>query len=229
MIIDWYEITVEAVRNFLNKTAGFIPELIGALIIFFIGWLIAVIIEKVVAQTLKSLQVNKIFERGSWKEVLEKAELKINVSEFIGAICKWILIIVFLTAAVGVLGLKDFADVLKNVLNYLPKVIISVLIFVVAVILADILEKIVIAMVGGTKFVYSRLAGAIVKWAIWGFTIFVILEQLIPETQIFTILFSSIIQGIVFLIVIAGGIAFGLGGKEIASEILENLRKRIKE
>ena len=158
------------------------------------------------------------------KDALEKAEFKVDATEFVGAAFKWVLVIVFLLAAVEVLGLTQFAGFLTNVLDYLPNVIVAVLIFVVAVIIADLLEKVVRAAVEGAKVGYGNLVGLIVRWSIWVFAIFAILYQLKIALGLIEILLS----GIVGLVVLAGGIAFGLGGKEVAGEILRDLKGKFQ-
>jgi len=225
MVIDWYTITLRALGDLWQGFLLFLPKIIGALIVFLIGWFIAIGIGKLVTEILKRLKFNRIFEKGVWKTALEKAEFKIDASGFIGAICKWILVIVFLLAAVEILGLVQFAGFLTKVLGYLPNVIVAALIFVVAVIIADITEKIVRAGVEGVKMGYGQIAGAIVRWSIWIFAILAILMQLKIGTELILTLFT----GFVALCAIAGGIAFGLGGKEVAAEILQNLRKKLKE
>jgi len=230
MIIQtWAEVTTFALQNLWQGFLSFIPNLIGAIIVFFIGWLIAIGIGKLVAEVLIRLKFNKLFEKAGWQEILEKAELKVNPAEFIGGIVKWIFVIVFLSAAVEILGLKQFAVLLAKVLNYLPNVIVAALIFVVAVIIADIVEKVVKATLGGAKFAYTNVGGMIVKWAIWIFAILAILRQLLVVPELIDIFFSALVYGIVALMVIAGGISFGLGGKEVATEILRDLRKKLKK
>jgi len=162
----------------------FLPKLIGAIIVFIIGWFISVGIGKLVAEILKRLRFNSIFERGCWKEALEKAELKVDPSGFVGAIVKWVLVIVFLLAAVEILGMVQFAG-----------------------------------LVG-----YGKLVGSIVKWAIWIFAILAILMQLKIAVELILTLFT----GFVVMVAIAGGIAFGLGGKEMAGEILQTLRDKLR-
>jgi len=143
----------EAGQGFLN----YIPLLIGALVIFILGWIVSCGIGKLIAEILKKLKFNRIFETGNWKEALAKAEIKVNPAEFVGAIFKWILVIVFLSIAVEILGLTQFTDFLKDkVLPYLGNVVIAVLVFVVAVIVADIVEKVVRAGVGGIRVGYSK-------------------------------------------------------------------------
>lgn len=229
MILDWYEITKNVLTDFFSKIGYVLLNILGAIIVFLIGWFIAWFVGKIVSEILKRLRFNKIFEKESWKNALEKADIKIDASQFVGTVCQWILIIVFLLAAVQILGLSEFSIFLRGILNYLPNVIIAALVFVVTPIIADILEKIIKSSVEGAKLGYGNLAGAIIKWALWIFALFVILEQLIPNNTTFTILFQGIIQGIVFLIVISFGLAFGLGGKDIAADILKKLKDKLEK
>jgi len=225
MIVDWYSITYHALQGLWLGFVALVPKIIGALIVFIIGWFIAIGVGKLVTEILKQLKFNRIFEKGAWKDALERAEFKVDASGFIGAIFKWVLVIVFLMAAVDILGFTQFAALLKSILGYLPNVIVAALIFVVAVIIADIVEKIVRAAVEGVKVGYGNLVGAIVKWSIWIFAILAILVQLGIAKELITTLFT----GLVALIVISAGIAFGLGGKDTAAEILADLRKKLRE
>jgi hypothetical protein len=225
MIVQtWTEATTYALQNLWQGFLNFIPKLIGAIIIFIIGWFIAIGIGKLIAEILTRIRFNQIFERTGWKQALEKAELKVNAAEFIGVICKWILVIVFLLVAVEILGFVEFADFLKGILAYLPNVIVAVLILVVTVIVVDIVEKIVRAAVEGIKVGYGHLASAIIKWSIWIFAILAILHQLGVARPFMETLFT----GIVAMLVLAIGISFGLGGKEVAADILQSIRKKLQ-
>ncbi len=225
MFIDWYSITVNALEDLWLGFADFIPRLLGALVIFLIGWLISVFIGKVIAEVLRKIKFNTLFEKGSMKMALEKADIKVDASGFIGALIKWIFVIVFLMAAVEVLGFIQFASFLSSVLEYLPNVVVAVLIFVVAVIIADLAEKIVRAAVEGTKVGYGNVAGAIVRWSIWIFGVLAILYQL----NIAPGLIQSLVMGFIGFLVIAGGLAFGLGGKDAAADLIGKMRKRLQD
>lgn len=224
MVSNWYTITVDALQSLWQGFLNFIPLLVGAIIVFAIGWVISVGFGRLITEILKKIKFNQLFEKGSWKSALEKAEVKIDPAGFIGAMVKWILVIVFLQGAVGILGLKDFAGLLKEVVGFLPNVIVAVLIFVVTVILVDIVEKIVRTAVEGVKVGHGHIVSGVVKWAIWIFAIMIILEQLniggrLPE---------GIIFGIIGFLALAGGLAFGLGGKELATDILKDLKTKLK-
>ena len=166
LIADWVFIVQESLTALVVGLVGFIPSLIGALIVFFVGWFIAVGIGRLVADILKRIRFNQIFERGNWKQALEKADLKVDPAGFIGTIFKWVLVMVFLLAAVDILGLSEFAVFLQRILAYLPNVLVASLIFVVAVVIADIVEKLIRAFVESTEVGYGHLVSVIVKWSI---------------------------------------------------------------
>ena len=225
MILDWYSVTINALQNLWQGFVEFAPALIGAIIIFVVGWFISVGLGKLIAEILKKIRFNQIFEKGNWDEALAKADIKVDASAFIGAIVKWVFVIVFLMAAVEVLGLKGFAGFLGNILGYLPNVLVAAFILVVTVIITDILEKVVRAAVESIKVGYGQIVAAIVRWSIWIFAILAILIQL----QVAPSLIQTLFTGLVALIVIAAGLAFGLGGKEIATDILRDLYKKLKD
>jgi len=224
MILDWYSVTINALQNLWQGFVEFVPSLIGAIIVFVIGWFISVALGKLVAEILKKIRFNQIFEKGNWDEALAKANIKVDASGFIGAIIKWVFVIVFLMAAVEILGLKEFAGFLGNVLGYLPNVIVAAFILVVTVIITDILEKVVRATVESIKVGYGQIVAAIIRWSIWIFAILAILIQLKVAPSLIQTLFT----GLIAVIVIAAGLAFGLGGKEVAAEILRDLHKKLK-
>jgi len=141
-----------------------------------------------------------------------------------GAILKWVLVIVFLQIFVQILGLEAFAEFLTSVLNWLPNLIVAAAIFVVAIIVADILEKIIKASVMRLEIRYSNLLGVIVRSAIYIFAILAILLQLgVAESII-----NTMIMGLVGMFALAFGLAFGLGGKDAASDIIKTFRDKLK-
>ena len=225
MVNSWYLITRDVLARFWQGFLNFIPRLIGSTIVFIIGWFVSVWIGRLTAEILKRLMFDKIFESKGWKDALAKADIDISPSEFIGAIVKWVLIIVSLLAAVDILGWYQFSIVLGRIVAYLPNVIAAALIFVVTVILADIIAKLVKAGVKGMNINYARLTGEAAKWIIWIFGIFAILVQLGIASNLLLILF----RGLVYFFVIAGGLAFGLGGKDAAARFLEDLRNRMNK
>ena len=215
-------------EELIPGVVSFVPLLILAIIVFVIGWLFSVGIGRVVTDILKRIKFNQIFERGNWKEALERADLKIDPAGFVGSIFKWVLAIVFLLAAVEILGFSQFAGFLRDVLGYLPNVIVAALIFVVAIIIADIVEKIVRAAVEGTSVGHGHLVGSIARWFIWIFAIFSALLQLDIAVLPVQVLIQTFVQGIGYGLALAMAIAFGLGGRDMAAEILRKMKDKIE-
>jgi hypothetical protein len=225
MLLDWGTVTLQALQSAWQGFLNFIPVLIGAIIIFVIGWFLALGVGKLISEILTRIKFNRLFEKTGWKESLEKAELKVNPSEFIGAICKWILVIVFLLAAVEILGFVQFANFLRSVISWLPNLVVAIAIFVVAIILADILEKIVRAGVKRLELGYAEFLGTVVRWAIYVFAGLAILLQLGVTPTII----NTLVIGFVGMIALALGLAFGLGGKEAAAKLIDKIGEKISE
>jgi hypothetical protein len=226
IITDWFDTTKDALLGVWHELINFIPNLVGAIIVFLIGWAIAVAVGKLVAEILKRLQFNKIFEKGTWKTALQRAEINVDASAFIGAIFKWILLIIFLIAAIQILGFNQLKSFFDSVLEYLPNVVVSAFIFVIAVIVADILEKIVRASVESFKVGYGYIVGIIVRWSIWVFAILAILQQLHIQAADWMVQFIQI----AFMGLVAGlAIAFGLGGRDAAKSAIESMKNGLRK
>jgi hypothetical protein len=223
---DW---SLAVVQPFLQSFIGFIANLVLAIIVFIIGYLVSVGIGKLITEILKSIRFNKLFEKEGWRRALQRANVDVNPAEFIGAIFKWVFVITSLVIAVDLLNLVAFGGFLTNVLNYLPNVIVAVLVFVVAVIIADIVEKVVRVSVERLKIGYGYVVSSIVKWAIWVFTIFLILDQLLPQSLLVKTLYTSIVYGIVGALALGVGLAIGLGGKDTAAKIISDMHRKMEE
>ena len=224
MYSDW---SLTIIQPFLQDLVGFVAKLVLAILVFVVGYLISVGIGKVVSEILKSVRFNTIFEKEGWNKALQKANVDVNPSEFIGAICKWVFVIVSLLLAVDILKLSQFGGVLTQVLNYLPHVVVASLIFVVAVIISDIIEKVVRIGVERMKIGHGYIAASIVRWAIWIFTLFLILEQLLPNSALIQTLYMAIVWGAVGAIALGTAIAIGLGGKDAAAEFINDMKRKI--
>ena len=223
---DW---SLTLVQPFLQNLIGFIANVILAVIVFIIGYWISVGIGRIISEILKSVRFNKLFEKEGWRKALQRANVNVNPSEFIGAIFKWIFVIVSLLVAVSVLGLTTFAGFLNQVLAYLPNVIVAVLVFVVAIIISDIVEKIVRVSVERLSVGSGYIAASIVKWAIWVFTFFLILDQLLPASLLVKTLYTSIVYGVIGALALGVGLAIGLGGKDTAAKVISDMYRKIEE
>lgn len=223
-IPTWSEVLISSFQQIWTGVAGFLPLFIIALVVFIIGWVVAIAIGKIVQQIIKSLQIDRILQNLGIEEPLKKAGIKLDAGAFLGGLVKWFFIIVFLVAAFDVIGLDQVNLFLRDViLLYLPNVIVAALILVVAALIADVMQKVVVGSAKAADLPSSGFLGGITKWAIWIFAILAALYQLGIAGPFVQTLFT----GVIAMLAIAGGLAFGLGGKEEAGRFIERLKQDI--
>lgn len=225
MIQDWSLITMQALQGAWEEILLFLPNLLAALIIFILGWFIAIWIGKLIAQILNKLKFDSIFEKTGWKEALSNADVKVEPSGFIGAICKWILVIVFLMIVTDIMGWVAFAGLLAKIIAWMPNLLVAIIILVVAIIIADIIEKLVKVSTKKMGVSSVNFLGSMVKWAIYIFALLAVLLQLGITPEIVKVL----VMGLVGTLTLAFGLSFGLGGKEAAGRIIEEARRKMSD
>ena len=221
-IQSWGEIFSESLLNLWYGFMNFIPSLLGAVIIFIIGWAVGSIVGKAISQLLAAIKIDKLFESAGAEDLMNRAGLKLNASGFIGGIVRWFVIVVFLMASLQIIGLTQVNAFLSEaVLYYLPKVIIASLVLIIATIIADAMKKLVQASAKAANLNSANVLGSVTKYAIWIFAITIALSELGIATYFMQVLF----MGLIVMLAIAGGLAFGLGGKEAAARAIENISK----
>ncbi len=204
----------------------FIPKLLLALIVFLIGWIVAVTLGRLVSQIVSFFKVDKVLQKTGIEEPLARGGLRLNSGAFIGGLVKWFFLIVFLVAAFDILGLSQVNLFLREVvLLYLPNVIVAALILFAAALLGDALHQFVLSSAKAAKLTSGHFLAGISKWAIWIFAILAALYQLgIAGTFV-----QTLFTGFIAMVALAGGLAFGLGGRDAAAKTIERLRKDISE
>lgn len=214
----------EIFQSFWQNLTQISPSIFWAILVLFIGWFVSKWIGRVAAAFLSKIRLNQVLKRMGLEEALTKIDTRLNAPKFFGEIVRWFFVILFLMAASEIFGLTQFSQFLGKVISYYPNIFIAALIFVVAVFLADFSQKIVVGTLEKEKITYSRFLGRAIRWAIWLFAILAILYQL----RITPSLILAILIGMVATISIALGIAFGLGGKDLAVKILKELEEKFK-
>jgi len=209
---------------FLQSLINISPAVFWAILVLFIGWFVSKWIGQIAAAFLSKIRLNQVLKRMGLEEALTKIDTHLNAPKFFGEIVRWFFVILFLMAASEIFGLTQFSQFLGKAIDYYPNIFIAALIFVVAVFLADFSQKIVVGTLEKEKITYSRFLGRAIRWAIWLFAILAILYQL----RITPSLILAILIGMVATISIALGIAFGLGGKDLAAKILKELEEKFK-
>lgn len=225
MLVDtWSEVLLRSFQDLWAGLVEYVPNLIVAIIIIVLGWIIGALIGRVVSQLFKSLKIDKALESAGVGKALERGGVALNSGAFVGALVKWFVIIVFLVAAFDVLGLAQVNLFLQEVvLLYLPRVIVAAVVLVAAGVLGDIVKKLVVGSVNAAGFGHANLGGSVSKWAIWIFGLLVALDQLGIAAGFVQTLFT----GVVVAVALALGLSFGLGGQQSAGQFIEKTRNEI--
>ena len=205
--------------------AGFIPGLIVAIILFIIGWVLGSVISKALSQLITALKIDKFFQSMGTEDILSRAGMKLNVGHFVGELVKWFIVVVFLVASLDIIGLQEVNAFLREVvLGYIPRVIIAALVLIIAAILADVMAKIVTGSAKAANASHGAvLSGTVTRYAVWVFAVIIALSELGVAPAFMQILFT----GIVAMMVLGFGIAFGLGGKDAAAGTINKIKDQM--
>ncbi len=223
------QVGVNALRDassaLLTGIATFLPRFVVALFAFIILWIVAVIIGRLVEQIVRALKLDALLESLGAEEPISRAGYKLNMGAFFGGLVQWFFMIIGFLVAVDVMQLTAVSGFLSSVvLGYIPNVIIAALIVVAAALLADIAQKVVRGSARAASMPSASFIGAVAKWAIWAFAVLAALFQL----GVVEALIQTVVTAFVAMLALAGGLAFGLGGKEHASEFISKLKRDIK-
>lgn len=205
--------------SFLGSFYRYLPNLFGGLLILAIGLVLAEILKKIFVSLFDFLRLGLLIKK---TKLATEKEVQIW-RDILAEILRWSVVILFLIPSAEVWGLSRVTTVLNQLLFYLPNVLVAVVIGFVGLIFANLVSNLVkhsVKTVGATS---SNTLSALAHFAIVFFTVLIVLNQLGIAQDLIRILFT----GIVAMLAIAGGLAFGLGGKEIAKEILQELRKKL--
>jgi len=177
-----------------------------------------------VVDLFAKMRLNQMAKTLGWESFFDRYDARLDVAKFFGLIIEVFFILLFFTVFFDIIGLDQVNTVLMSVINYFPNILISIVIFIFAIYIAGFSKKIVLVSLEKEKITYSGILGDIISWATWILAALAILYQL----NIVPTLILSIFIGFVALIVITFGLAFGLGGKDLARKLLEDLEGRIK-
>jgi hypothetical protein len=203
---------------------AFVPNIIVAVIIFVLGWLVGAALGRIIAQVIKAIKLDAALKNTGLNDAVERAGFTLDSGAFLGMLVQWFFIIVFLMASLEVLGLTQVNLFLQNVvLAYLPQVIVAALILLVGAVVAQVAKDIVGGAAKAAGVHGAGFAGSIAMWAVWVFTLIAALDQL----QVAQAFIQTLYTGVIIAVSLAVGLAFGLGGQEAAARAIEKMRMQM--
>lgn len=218
-------VLVDPVKAMSVKIWGYIPAIAGAIVILVVGWLIAKFIEAIVARVLKAVKLDAASEKAGIANVLAQGEIKLTLSELIGAIVYWLIILVVIATTLDALNLKIASELMSRLVGYVPSILAAVFILILGAFLANFVGAIVRTATGNAGIKSGKLLAQITQTIIMIFAVIIAIEQL----QIATTLIVLSVNIILISIGLGIALAFGLGCKDIAGKYMQEMINKLNK
>jgi small-conductance mechanosensitive channel len=210
---------IESLRAGLDAFFAFIPQLIGAVLILIIGYIVAKILQAVVSRVLKAIGFDGWMERGGIKQFFDRAQTRETPATVLGKLVFWFVFIIAITMAADALGIQQVSEVLAQLIAYIPSIIAAILILILAALVANFLSGIVRGATG------SDVLSSIARYAIIIYAGFAALTELGIAVQLTAPTFLIVLGAVA----LAAAIAFGWGGRDVAKDLIEKYYDRREE
>lgn len=206
--------------------ARFTPFILGALAVFLFGWILAELVARGIVKMASGLRLEIISKTIGLKHFLKRLRVKISPSELVAQFVKGYIMFLFFIEATKVAKLTQVADFLTEVINYVPDVMIAIFIIMIGIRIGSTMKILISTSLSFAESGSSDVLGLAAKYTVVTFAILAALAQL----EIAPILVQVMFIGFISMLALGGGLAFGLGGKDIVHELLEKIkRKELKE
>lgn len=218
------DIFLASLHSFATKLAAFMPQLIAALVLLFLGWVAAKVIRTAFRKFLKVVHFDSLSEKSGVEAFLKQGELNVSLAGVLAELVYWLVMLVVIVLVSDSLGLTKVTELFNRVALYIPNIIIAIIVLVFGTLLARAVNRVLFAYLKNIGVDGALTISTISEYAIQIFVVFVALEQLNIGTALLTTAF-----GIGFgAVALALAIAFGLGGKDWAADILHRAAKKQK-
>lgn len=216
--LSFTDTLIFSLRNALAMIFGAIPRILGFIVIVAIGWFVASLLAKATRGLLRAIRFDELMQRSGIGDFLDKMGTGTDPAGIVAGLVKWIVRLVVLLVAFDTLGLPAVSDVMRQLLLWLPNLIVAVVVLFVGGIAARALGNIVRGATAEAGFSNPDTLANVTRTAVWVFAIVVAVNQL----GIATALINTLFMGFVAALALAAGLAFGLGGRDLASQSLQN-------
>lgn len=202
----------------------FVPQLIMAVILVIAGWVLGVLLYRLIVKVVHTLRIDSALRAAGVHEAVKEVGFNLDIARFLASLVMWFFILVSVVAALEVLGLTRVTLFLEQVvLLYIPQIVVASLILIFAAIIAEFVKKVISGSARVTGSHSANFTGTVAKWAIWIVAVLAALTQLGIAPGFEQTLFTGIVLGLS----LAFGLAFGLGGRDAAARVIEHIRSEI--
>jgi len=221
----WQTALVSSWGQVWVSVLGILPRVLGAIVIFAIGLLLAFWVKRLVVGSLKLLRVEGFSKSTGIDKYLSKADIKLNLTDLLGTFAEWLIILVFFLAVVDILGLSAVSTVLARVLGYVPNILAAALIFAAGYLIAGVVDGLVRGALASVDHDAAKPVGRVARWLILLVAAFAAVDQL----QIARGLISTFFQGLTYTIVLVVGLSVGLGAKDLVARVLNDWYDKVRK
>jgi len=218
------DVFLASLNQFWVQVVNFVPKLLAVIVILFFGWIIAKLVRTAVKHILELVKFDNFAEKSGLEAFMNSGDVNITLSGIISQVVYWLVIIMFIITGANMLGLTEVAQLLHDLAAYLPRIILAILVMIFGTLLARFINRLVFAWLHSIKFERALLVSTSVEYGIQILALFIALEQLGIGVQLINSLFV-IVFGAIFL---ALALAFGLGGRDRAAKVIEELSNKNK-
>lgn len=225
MINTWTNPLAVTFNQLFAEVAVSLPNIVLALLLIIVGWLVGIGVGSLVARVVGALHVDDALRSANVNQIVERAGFRFSSGRLLGGLVKWFVIAVFFVVALDVLELGPVTAFLSHIVfYYIPQVIVAVLILLIAALLADFVGQLVVGAAKAADIGSPFFVGSVARWAIWIFAILAALDQLNVASSLVETLFT----GIVVAIALAFGLSFGLGGRDAAARYIDRVSRELR-
>ncbi len=210
---------LQPLQGALSTFFSYLPQLVAALVILIVGYIVAKILQAVVRRVLQGIGFEGYLERGGIKQYFDRAQTQQTPSGIVGKVVFWLVFIIVLTMATDTLGIQQVSAGLAQLIAFIPSIIVAILILVLATLLGNFLSGIVRGATG------SDILASVVQYAILVYAVFAAITELGIAVELTAPTFLIVLGGVA----LGAAIAFGIGGREVARDILEKAYERRQE
>jgi small-conductance mechanosensitive channel len=217
-----FDVFVTSLTTFWTQLAGFVPQLLAALVLLFVGWLLANVVRTGVMKLLDVLKFDMLAEKTGIEAFLKQGNLDVSLSRLMAKLAYWIIIFIVVVTVANSLGLHMVAELFNKVVLYIPNIIVAILVLVFGVLVARFINRMVFAYLNNIGVQGALTLSTLTEYATIIFVVFVALEQLDIGTNLLTAAFQ-IGFGAIGL---AFALAFGLGGRDWAASVIKKMTEK---
>jgi hypothetical protein len=222
---DWSGAILTSLAGAMTVFFAAIPKILAFAVILVVGWFVAGLIAKLVAGVLRRVRFDELAARSGFGGFVQNIGVDTDPAGFLANVAKWFIRLIVLVVAFDALGLPAVSQVLQQLLLWLPNLAVGLVVLVIGGLLANAAAGLVRGATTSAGFSNPNLIGNVARAAIWVFAIIVAVNQIGVADELVNTLF----MGAIALAVIALGLAFGLGGREVAAKMVQRWYEKGKE